>query len=335
MNKYPLHLLITFPVAVLAALLVIYTGGFGGTPPPWRLGLGLVAFSTIIALPFLLGPRRGLSGAAALLVAPVVFWAVQAPQSDRDWWEPASRTAHATIDGDLVTIHDIRDFRYVDNDTWEASWYDATYDLRELRQSYFLLTTFGDIEGIGHVMVSFQFGDDQFLILSVEIRREDGEGYDPIGGVFRQYELMYVAADERDALALRTHIHQDPTWMIPMNAGPEKTAEFFLSMVERMTDLHHHPEWYNTVTNSCSSNLAFHYEVINDVKLPPDYRILMPGFSGELLAELDLLPDGITAQEAMDRFRVDQVARELPLDEHFSTALRQAISSQPRPDLPQ
>ena len=321
-----LSLLFTAPLALLAFFIALHAGGFGGDLPPWRLLLATSLGAAILAAPFFLGLRRGALAAFLLLCLPLGVLMAQRPSNDRNWAEAASRTAHATIDGNLVTIHDIRNFRYHDDGTWTADWYDAVFDLEEIRESYFLLTTFGGIEGIGHVMVSFRFGDDQFIVLSVEIRREEGEEYDPIAGVFRNYELIYVAADERDALALRTHIHQDPTWMIPMNAGPEKTGEFFLDMVQRMTALHHQPEWYNTITSSCSSNLARHYEVINDLRLPPDFRILMPGFSGELLAELDLLPEGVTAQDAVELFRIDELARDLPLDEHFSLRLR--------PDLP-
>lgn len=309
------------PLGVIATALIAMPTG---APLAWTTAF--FVGNAILVVPFVFGRSRGLLAAAFLFLLSTGYFLTYSPSNDRNWAEAASRTAHATIDGPLVTIHDIRDFRYEDETTWEARWYDATFDIREIEESYFLLTTFGGIEGIGHVMVSFRFPEDQYLILSVEIRREEGESYDPIAGVFRRYELMYVAADERDALALRTHIHQDPTWMIPMNAGPEKTGEFFLDMVERMTKLHNEPEWYNTITSSCSSNLAKHYELINEVKLPPDYRILLPGFSGELLEELDLLPPGISATEAIELLRIDDFARTLEVDQHFSAHLRSELS---------
>lgn len=313
--------LLTVPLAIAVALTITYTGGFGGAFSVLRLLLGVVVAGLLVALPFVLKSWRGIALSLVLCLVVGGWWASHQPSNDRQWAEPASRTAHATIDGNLVTIHDVRNFRYDEDGTWTADWYDATYDLNEIEQSYFMLTTFG-FTGVAHVMVSFRFAGDQYVVLSVEIRREEGEEYDPIGGVFRQYEIFYTAADERDALALRTHVHKDPTWIIPVNAGPEKTGEFFLDMVKAMTDLHHEPQWYNTITNSCSTSLAKHYEHINDVRLPPDYRILLPGFSDELIAELDLLPQEMTVTEAREQFQVSDVATTIDVDENFSQAIR-------------
>lgn len=313
--------LLTVPLAVFIGLIITYAGGWGGHLDVLRLILAILVAAGIIALPFVLDTARGLGIGAVLSLVVVLWWTSHEPSNERDWAEPASRAPWAIIDGDQITIYDIRDFRYDEEGRWVANWYDATFDLGEIEQSYFILTTFG-FTGVGHVMVSFRFAGDRYIVLSVEIRREDGEEYDPVGGAFRQYELFYTAADERDALALRTHVHQDPTWVIPMNAGPEKTGEFFLDMVQRMTALHHEPEWYNTITNSCASNLADHYQRINDVRLPPDYRILLPGFSEELIAELGLLPDGVDVATARQTYLVDDVAATLAIDDDFSRAIR-------------
>jgi hypothetical protein len=314
--------LLTVPLAGVVALIVTYTGAFGGEVSVVRVVFGTVLALAMVASPFLLPTVRGLFVAMGILAAVTAWWASHEPSNERQWSEPAARTPWATMDGSRVTIHDVRDFRYNEDGTWQANWYDATYDLEELEQSYFILTAFGGLPGLAHVMVSFRFAGEKFIILSVEIRREEGESYDPIGGIFRQYELFYTAADERDALALRLFVHKDPTWVIPMNAGREKTAAFFLDMVERMTKLHREPEWYNSVTNSCASNLASHYERVNEVRLPPDYRILMPGFSEALIAELDLLPEGVDVATARATYQVNDVALKLSSLDDFSVAIR-------------
>ncbi|MBA2663335.1 MAG: DUF4105 domain-containing protein [Bradymonadaceae bacterium] len=317
-----LSLFATLPIAVACALVVVYVGGLGGAVSGWRVGLAVVVALGVVGLPLIAGLARGFAGVGVIALGSLGFWGAQAPSNERVWEEPSSRTAWAVVDGRQVTVHDVRDFRYQDDGTWVAGWYDATYDLADIEQSYLVLTRFGGVEGLAHVMVSFRFKGDRFIVLSVEIRREEGESYDPIGGALRQYELFYVAADERDALALRTHVHKDDTWVIPMNAGTEKTGEFFMSMVERMTALHEAPEWYNSLTNSCSSNLADHYQSINEVSFPPDYRILLPGFSDALLSELDLLPEGVSVEQARALFRVNDVAAKLPVDDRYSVAIR-------------
>lgn len=309
-----------FLPALWTALVVTYVGGLGGTPPTWRIVASGLAV-TAIMYSAVKHHRGWLVGVALTLVATAT-WAFQTPQKQRQWSEVAAKTPYATRNGDLVTIHNVRNFRYASNTEWTPAWYDQTYNLKELEQSSLVLTRFGGIDGLAHVMVAFQFKGDKNIVLSAEIRREEGEGYDPIGGALRQFELYYVAADERDAIALRTHIHKDETLLIPMNAGQQKTAEFFMSMVDRMTKLHHEPEWYNSFTSSCASNLAAHYEHVNNVSFPPDYRILLPGFSDTLLQELDLLPEGVSPQQATQKFKINQLVENLPVDEQFSKRIR-------------
>lgn len=315
--------LLMLPLALLALGVLTYAGGAGGELSPMRLGLGLAVGGAMVAWPVMLGIKRG--GLLVALVAALlsIFYGAQRPAADRNWQENVSRAPRASIEGREVTIRDVRDFRYdEEGEVEEARWYDATYNLDEIQQAYFILTTFGGVPGVAHVMVSFEFSDERFVVLSAEARREEGESYDPLGGMFRQYELFYVAADERDALGLRTRVHKDPTWVIPMNAGPEKTAAFFVDMVQRLEALAKEPIWYHTVLNSCSSNLAAHYERINAVELPPDYRVLLPGFSEELIAELDLLPEGVSVAEARERFLINERALAAPLDANFSRAIR-------------
>lgn len=322
MKKNILIAILLLPIAGWVALVITYTGGFGGGVVWWRAALGILAALLMVSSPFRSSPRSALIFSGSILVSTFFFWVSHQPSNARDWSPIASKTAWAEINGSEVVFNNVRNFRHNEDGTFEPDWYQATYNVEEIEQAYLLLTTFGGVEGLAHVMVSFRFKGEKYLIMSVEIRREMGEEYHPVGGTFRQFELYYVVADERDALALRTHVHKDPTWVIPMNAGPEKTGEFFMDMVRRANSLHAEPQWYNSITSSCASNLATHYEVINEVSLPPDYRILLPGFSGELLAELDLLPEGMSVEDAMATFRVDELARAQPLDENFSTAIR-------------
>ncbi|QED27850.1 DUF4105 domain-containing protein [Microvenator marinus] len=317
-----LTLLLTLPLGALVGLTVTYTGALGGPLILWRAGLGALLGLVIVAAPFVFGRKQSVSLILSIAASVGFFWATHEPSNQRQWSPIASKTAYAEIEGSKVHLKNVRNFRHHEDGTAEQAWYDATYDVSEIEQGYFVMTTFGGIEGLAHVMVSFKFKGERYVVMSVEIRREVGEEYHPVGGMFRQFELYYVVADERDALALRTHVHKDPTWLIPMNAGPEKTGEFFMDMVRRANELHTEPQWYNSITSSCASNLADHYEVINNVSLPPDYRILLPGFSGEILAELDLLPEGMSVEDAMASFRVDEKARALELDDHWSTRIR-------------
>ena len=317
-----LSLLVTVPLAVGAAMTLLWTGGVGGQLSLLRLLIATLAGAAIVAAPLTLDRRAGAAVAVTLCCAVLAFWLGTRPSTDRDWHPQFERAPHATFDGSRVTVHDVRDFRWADDGTWQPAWYDATYDLDELEGAYLVLTTFSRVVGVGHVMVSFRFAGDRFLVMSVEARRQVGETYDPVGGAFRQYELFYLAADERDAIAVRTQVHGDETWIMPIHAGVPATRAFLVDMLERMNELRDRPAWYNTLTSSCATNLARHYERINDVRLPPDHRVIMPGLSQPLIEQLGMLPPGEDAATARVRYHVNPHAGGLPLDEHFSVALR-------------
>ncbi len=315
--------LVLLPLNLWSAAVVALAGGVGGVVWGPRTALAFAVFVALTSSLFM--HRRAWLGVVLTCGVLTAAWAMLTPVVDRDWLEFAERTPYASVDGSKVIIHDVRNFRYISDTQWIPGWYDETYDVNDIEQGYLVLTRFGGIDGLAHVMVSFRFKGDKYLVLSVEIRKEVGESYHPIGGAMRQYELFYVAADERDAIALRTHIHKDETWLIPMNAGKQKTGEFFLDMTQRMTKLHKEPEWYNSFTSSCASNLASHYETVNNVSFPPDYRVLLPGFSEDLLAELDLLPEGMTPADAQAAFKVNALVDSMPVGDDYSQRLRPAL----------
>ncbi|MFT6396343.1 MAG: hypothetical protein ACJAYU_001086 [Bradymonadia bacterium] len=315
--------LLTLPVATIGGMAVAFVGGTG---PPSALRIILaILFGLMVIFPPLTQKevKKGLGVTAVLFGIVVAWWTLEPASNERNWYEPQARTPWAEIDGDLVTIHDVRDFRWDDPpDTWEARWYDATYDLSQLEASYFILSRFTENEGVAHVMASFRFAGDQFVVLSVEIRREAGESYSPIRGLFRQYEIMYVAADERDALALRSNHWSDDTYVFPVNAGQEKSAEFFMAMIYSMNDVHESADWYNTLTNSCSTVLANHFEEVSGIEIPMDHRVLMPGFSDQIVEELGLLEDGLSAEEARERYFINPAANAVGVTDTFSTDIR-------------
>ncbi len=313
---------VTVPMAVFVVAAALFVDG-NGWPDLFRVVVATIAGGAVLMAPW--SASRAWAGLlfSAMVTMGVGYWWWQLPPAaERDWWEPQSRAAWAELDDTEVTLHDVRDFRWRE-DGWTAAWRDETVDVQQLEQTYFVLTRFTGLEGVGHVMVSFRFADDRFVVISPEIRRETGEHFDPISGLFRQFELIYVVADERDAIGLRTRVHGDDTWVFPIDAALEKQREYFVDMVVRLNGLHEQPEWYNTLTNSCSTALAEHFEHTSGDRLPLDYRVLLPGYSDDLVYELGLLPDGLTADEGRERWGVTETARALEgIDADFSLRIR-------------
>lgn len=315
-----LALLVGSAWAVLALLL---TGvGPQGTPA-LRYVLGVALLAAVGAA------WRWRSKQVALAVVAVACGALYAwvrsvqPSLTRDWAEDQVRAARADVNGSLVTLHDVRNFHYRSTQDWDASWYDATYDTKLLSRAWFIVEPFSGFEGAAHTMVSFGFDDGRFVTLSVEVRREKGETYSVQGGLFRQFELIYVAGDERDMVQLRSNHRKDTVYLYPVRASRERIVAFFQDMVQRMNALHARPEFYDSLTNNCTTNLVRHFEKVAGVDVPYDKRTLLPAYSDELAYALGLIDTDGSLAEARERFRINARALAAQNKDDFSLRIRE------------
>src|SRR5690606_4816548 len=198
--------------------------------------------------------RRNALIALLILVPLIGAWLSARPRNDREWSPDMAVLPSARFEGDLVHVSGIRNAEYRTPEDYTVSWHDRTWDLRELTSLWYLVEPFGDTQGPAHTLVSFGFSDGSYLAISAEIRREAGESFSPIRGMLRQYELMYVVADERDVIRLRTNYRQDQAYLYPMRPGPEQRRRMLVSMLERVNHLREHPAFYNPIPNTCTTN---------------------------------------------------------------------------------
>lgn len=305
------------------ALLAILLGGGHGGPGPLRISLAVVYVACLFAA-LRWAPRiTGVGTAVALLVLVIGWYSTLHPSHDRAWSEDQSKLPHPEIHGDILTVANLRDFRYRSESDWDARWVDATYDLRELVGSWYVVEHFSEFEGAAHAMATFEFSDGRFLAVSVEIRKEPGEGYHPLFGAFRQYELMYVFADERDALQLRTNHRPDSdVYLYEVDAEPATSRRFLEHAVERAARLASEPTFYNTFNDTCASNLASLLNQTSGVGVAPwDVRMLLPGYSHELAWTLDLLGEAPLAT-LKEQARVRNRAEAARDSEQYSLIIR-------------
>lgn len=301
---------------------VLLTGGGPQGIPWWRVA-GVCVLVLAVGLVWRLGSRGLALGALAVLCAGVFVWTrtVQ-PSLTRDWAPDLVRAARADVQGSRVTLHDIRDFRYRSTTDWDASWYSATYDTRELVRAWYIVEPFSGFEGAAHTMVSFEFSGDRFVSFSVEIRRERGETYSVLGGLFRQYEIIYVVGDERDLIQLRSNHRRDDVYLYPVRASQERTVAFFLDMVQRMNALQARPEFYNSFTSNCTTNLVRHLEKVSETNVPYDHRTLLPAYSDELAFALGLIDSDVGLAETRERHRINTLALAAQGRDDFSLRIR-------------
>jgi hypothetical protein len=242
------------------------------------------------------------------------------PSAERDWSPDQRVLPRATIAGDKVTIENVRNFSYKSASEYLPRYETRTYDLGKLDAVWFIVERFGDAPAIAHTFLSFGFGGE-YVAISVEIRKELGETYSPLKGLLRQYELMYVIADERDVIGLRTNYRRDPLYMYPVSTAPDKIRRVFVEMLERSNKLAAEPEFYNTLTNNCTSNIVRHVNTISN-RIPFSYKVLLPAYSDQLAYDLGLIPTDRPFAEVQAAHRIDSLAQRQPVDPNFSRLIR-------------
>jgi hypothetical protein len=172
-------------------------------------------------------------------------------------------------------------------------------------------------------MLSFGFEDRDYLGVSVEIRKEKGEKYAPLKGVLRQFELMYVVADERDLLLRRVMLDLSDVYLHRARATREEVRALFLDVMQRLNKLADEPEFYNTLTNNCTTNIRSHINRLSPARVPYDYRVLLPGNSDKLAYDLGLLKTATSFEQTRARARINYLAYLYRDDAEFSQKIRQ------------
>ncbi|MEK7646299.1 MAG: DUF4105 domain-containing protein [Patescibacteria group bacterium] len=248
---------------------------------------------------------------------------VTSPANDRTWNTDQEVLPYADISGDRVSIFNIRNFSYASTTSYTPAYYHHTYDLQKLKRVWYVVEPFSGIPGSAHTFVSFEFEGDVFVAISVEIRKERGEDYHPIKGLFNQYELMYVIADERDVVKLRSNYRKDQVYVYPASTTPEKARALFLDMVTRATHLKEYPEFYNTLTNTCTTNIVEHINNITPSRIPwYDFRILFPENSDQLAYEQDLIDTALSFEDMRTRYHINDRAMKYADALDFSVRIR-------------
>lgn len=258
-----------------------------------------------------------------LALAWTVFALLTPPRTDRDWNTDQAILPGITINGDVVTIKNIRNFEYRTTTDYTPAYYDRTINVKNIDKVWYMVEPFSGNSGAAHTLLSFGLIDGSYISVSVEIRKEKGETFSPIKGFLRQYELMYVIADEKDVIKLRSNYRRDQVYLYPIRADKEKVQSLFLSMLERAQKLQDEPEHYNTLTSTCTTNIVRHINDLVPGKIPYDLRTLLPAHSDALAYELGLIDTDLTFEEARLKYHINERAEKYADSVDFSTKIRQ------------
>lgn len=285
--------LLILAVGIWGALAIFLTGSDAGILRQGLAGLfALASLSTLLGLCIPRWRRRALLAYLLPLAALFVWYQSIEPSNDRDWQADVAVLPYATIAGDKVTVHNIRNFEYRSETDYTPAYYDRQFDLSQL-VGVDLIASYWMGPAIAHVFLSFAFADGEHLAISIETRKESHESYSTLKGFFRQYELYYVVADERDVIRLRTNYRQDPpedVYLYSLKAPIENGRRLFLEYLHRLNSLKEQPEFYNTLTTNCTTSIWMSTRV-NPQHVPLSWKVLASGYAPEYLFEQGYLQD--------------------------------------------
>lgn len=258
----------------------------------------------------------------AVFGAWLLFVLLVRPSNERDWNADQARMTTAEIVGDVVTIRNVRNATYRSTTDFDVHWETRRYDLSRLESVWFIVEPFADWRGPAHTFLSFGFDDGDHVAISVEIRKERGEAFSPLLGLLRQYEIAYVVGDERDLIGLRANHRKDDVFLYPVRATREQARALFVSMLERANRIAAEPEFYNTLTNTCTSNIVDHIESIAPGRVPWSYKTLLPAYSDDLAYDLGLIDTDLPRATYRSAHRINDLASRYAEDPAFSARIR-------------
>lgn len=310
------------------ALAVCYTD-LHATSPRTLLASAVAAVSIAVVL-FIKPRRRGILIFAILFVAVLAWFFSIRPSNDRDWAGDVAVLPYATIDGDLIRLHNIRNFDYRSETDYTPAYDDRTFDLSQLKTVDLILSYWAG-HAIAHAMLSFGFDGGQYLAVSIETRKEKGEQYSAVQGFFRQYELIYVVADERDLIRLRTNYRNEEVYLYRTRASLEKARAVFLDYLRMINLLHDRPRFYNALTENCMTSVFAHLRCAPPYP-PFSLGVLLSGYSAEYGYRSGGLDHSVSFEELERRSRINDLAMPADQDADFSSRIRNRLTTpQPPP----
>jgi Domain of unknown function (DUF4105) len=307
------------------ALAIIYSNLPG---KPLRIALAAAfAFGTAAAFLLLRNRRRTLIGFCAAFALLLLSCASIEPSNERDWQPEVAVLPYATRDGDLVTLHNVRNLDYRTEQDFVPRYDDRTFDLRKL-DAVDLIVVYWAGDAIAHIMVSFGFAGDH-VAFSIETRKEKGEAYSSIAGFFKRYELIYVVGDERDLIRVRTNYRrpEELAYLYRTRMNPTNARRLFLEYVDRINQLKERPDFYNTLTTNCTTDVWSLARALSD-RIVIDWRVLLSGYFPDYAYDLGSLDTSRAFAELKARSLINDKAHAADQDPDFSRRIREGL---PRP----
>lgn len=260
----------------------------------------------------------------AIFIIILILFSLKTASNDKNWNPDQQILTYSNISENQIQIYNIRNISYQTKDNFHVKHYNKTFNLKDLETLDYMIEELEGFPGFAHTLLSFGFKNNSYISVSVEIRKETHESYHPVSGLLKEYELMYVIADEKDVINLRANYRNDTVYLYPIKISKESLDKLFISMLEKTNQLKEKPEFYNTLTSTCTTNLAeLASKNTNETFFKYHYQILLPRYSDELLLKKDLIKTNLTnIEDVRNYFKINKQARKAQYLNNFSQEIR-------------
>ncbi|HKP03798.1 MAG TPA: DUF4105 domain-containing protein [Chthoniobacterales bacterium] len=319
--------LLRLPLYFVLVIATLWAAGalFFDLPIAWLRGpLALIyGLAMFAALFFVRGRWRAMSVVALGFAVVLAWWLTLKPTGNKAWQPDVARTAWADIQSDKVTLHDVRNFDYRTETDYTERWETREVELSKLTGVDLSITYWGS-PWIAHPIVSFLFSGALPVAFSIETRKAVGQNYSVIAGLYRQYELICITADERDLIRLRTNYRKgEDVFLYRTVITPDHGRALFLAYLNRLNRMHEHPEFYNQLTDNCTTEIRVANIEARQGKVAPwNWRLLLNGKSDELLYERGAIDRSLPFATLKERSLINKKAQAADASPDFSQLIR-------------
>jgi hypothetical protein len=269
------------------------------------------------------GRRRRLIAFAVVFAVLAAWWTTITPQATGNWAPEVARQVTGTIDGDILTLADLRAFDWRSPSEATETWRTGSYDLSAITSTGMVLSYWGNPH-MAHFMLTFGFADGQHLTWSIEVRRQIDGGFSPIADFFKSNTLVIIAAEERDVIGLRTNIRGEDDQLYHLNISPDVARKLIEAYVTDANALAARPEFFNSVTTNCTTAVWRMFNA-NGGDIAFDWRMIVNGYLPEMIYDRGIANTSVPLNELVERSKITARAREAGLTADYSTVIRQGV----------